>query len=62
MLGSRRATRGHGGITRPYETASLRITHLGIGKKDGVGEIRQLVIRNGELALQSAIGDAAMLL
>ena len=30
-------------------------------KADGIGEIRKVVIINGKLALQGAIGDAAVL-
>jgi hypothetical protein len=32
-----------------------------MGKEDGVFEILQVVILKGKLALQGAIGDAAML-
>ena len=48
-------------VARPDYTAPLLIEDLGMGKEDGVFEILQVVILHGKLALQGAIGDAAML-
>ena len=50
-----------GGGARPDEAAPLLIHDLGMCKADGVCEIGQVVILNSELALEGAIGDAAVL-
>jgi hypothetical protein len=46
----------------PDQSAPPFIDNLGMGKEDGLSEIRKVVIVNGKLALESTIGDAAMVL
>jgi hypothetical protein len=48
-------------VASPDQAASRVVADLGVSIEDGVFEILQVVILNGKLTLQGAIGDPAML-